>query len=257
MSDRTLLLDGDIFIYQIAVASERATVWDEDVVTRHGDLAAAKEAFEATVGSLKAKLKADNVVVALSDGRNFRKELVRPSYKSERKNTITPIVLKPLKEWVRETFKCYQRDTLEADDVLGILATSEKIIPGRKCIVSTDKDMAQIPGFLYNPNHPEQGARKISERDADFRFYMQVLTGDRVDGYSGCPGVGPKKAEAILFGISPPWGHVSEVWPAILKAYAEKGLDADFALQQARLARILRAPDYDFKAKAPILWTPK
>ena len=257
---KTLLIDGDILIYWFAVRHEKSTDWsegeDDGVVTRHADLDAAKVDFAAEVERLQEKLKADASVVCLSDARNFRKELVHPSYKANRKNTLTPLALKPLKAWVQEHYKCYLRPTLEADDILGILATSETIIPGKKCIVSTDNDMAQIPGFWFNPNAPEKGAVKISERDADFRFYMQALTGDRVDGYPGCPGVGPKKAEAILFGISPPWGHVSEVWPAILKAYADKGLDADFALQQARLARILRSTDYDFKTKAPILWSP-
>jgi DNA polymerase-1 len=38
---------------------------------------------------------------------------------------------------------------------------------------------------------------------------------------------------------------------------AEKhGLSEEYMLRQARLARILRASDYDFKRKEPILWLP-
>jgi DNA polymerase I len=36
----------------------------------------------------------------------------------------------------------------------------------------------------------------------------------------------------------------------------KEGLTEDDALLQARLARILRADEYDFKAKRPILWEP-
>jgi hypothetical protein len=39
---------------------------------------------------------------------------------------------------------------------------------------------------------------EITEAQAD-RFHMiQTLTGDVTDGYPGCPGIGPVKAEQIL-----------------------------------------------------------
>jgi DNA polymerase-1 len=41
-----------------------------------------------------------------------------------------------------------------------------------------------------------------------------------------------------------------------VEAYAKKNLTADDALVQARVARILRHTDYNFKTKEPILWTP-
>ena len=39
-------------------------------------------------------------------------------------------------------------------------------------------------------------------------------------------------------------------------AYVEAGLTDAHALTQARVARILRASDYNFKERTPILWTP-
>ena len=41
-----------------------------------------------------------------------------------------------------------------------------------------------------------------------------------------------------------------------MEAFEKKGLTEDDALLQARVARILRASDYDFKKKEPIMWTP-
>jgi DNA polymerase-1 len=40
----------------------------------------------------------------------------------------------------------------------------------------------------------------------------------------------------------------------IVEQYAKKKLGGGVALQMARCARILRASDYDFKNKKPILW---
>ena len=57
---------------------------------------------------------------------------------------------------------------------------------------------------------------EISEADADRYFLTQVLTGDTADGYKGVPGIGPKKAEAIL-GPRPDWA-------AVEKAYIDAGL---------------------------------
>ena len=40
-----------------------------------------------------------------------------------------------------------------------------------------------------------------------------------------------------------------------MAAFEKKGLTESDALVQARVARILRASDYDFAAKKPILWS--
>jgi DNA polymerase-1 len=78
------------------------------------------------------------------------------------------------------------------------------------------------------------------------------VLGDAVDGYSGCPGIGPKKAETVLAnakdGVSP--------WGVIVGAYVKAGLDEEDALLQARLARILQFGDYDLKTNKVKLWEP-
>jgi DNA polymerase-1 len=39
-------------------------------------------------------------------------------------------------------------------------------------------------------------------------------------------------------------------------AFAEKDLSEEVAIENARLAKILTANDYDFINKQPVLWTP-
>ena len=41
-----------------------------------------------------------------------------------------------------------------------------------------------------------------------------------------------------------------------MSLFVKAGLDEEAALVQARVSRILRASDFDFKAKQPILWKP-
>ena len=46
-------------------------------------------------------------------------------------------------------------------------------------------------------------------------------------------------------------------WKTVVSAFEKQGLSENDALTQARVARILRAEDYNFKTHKPILWTPK
>ena len=111
--------------------------------------------------------------------------------------------------------------------------------------------MKQIIGKQWMLHRADEGFIEVTPEEADRWFYMQTLTGDATDGYSGCPGGGPKKAEAILEAAG------ENPWPAIVAAYEKAGLSEEAALQQARVARILRASDYNFKKKEPILWKPQ
>ena len=138
-------------------------------------------------------------------------------------------------------YRVIQLPSLEADDSMGIYATK---YPGN-IIVSPDKDMRQIPGDIYNMTDkftvtPEEGAKW---------HLIQTLAGDQTDGYSGVPGIGIKRAEALF-------EQNGYSWQTVVKAFADKGLGEDIALQNARLAKILTNDDYDFGRKQPILWNP-
>ena len=82
---------------------------------------------------------------------------------------------------------------------------------------------------------------------------IQTLTGDQVDNIKGCPTVGEVKARRIL---APHMHSYKEMWEAVVDTFKKNGLSEKVALMEARMARILRASDYDFKTKKPILWSP-
>ena len=248
MASRTLLIDADIFIYQAATNAEIALEWAEDEWTLHAHAGPAKEWIRDKFERLADELKAEAWVAAVSDPGSFRKELVDPTYKSNRKKKRQPMIRKALRDFVMDELNGFMRLGLEGDDVLGILATAKTLYPGEKIIVSTDKDMKTIPGKLYNDG---KGTRTVvSPWEADLWFLMQTLMGDTTDGYPGCPGFGPKTAEKLLAGVN----TLAAGWSAVVKAYEKAGKTKADALTQARLARILRASDYDFKKKEVILW---
>jgi len=241
-----LALDADILIYKAASSAEVEIDYGNDIWSLYTDLKDAKAAFQFQLDKITEKLGIKDFVCCLSDHKsNFRKQ-VDPTYKSNRKGTRKPVGYVALCDWVEETFQTFRKPTLEADDCLGILATMPQN-QGDKCImVSDDKDLLCCPGKLYRPTKDE--FVNITEADADRAFFTQVLTGDTTDGYKGVPGIGPKKAEAIL-GARPHWAAVEQ-------AFTKAGMTKDDAIQQARLARILRFSDWDEEKGEVKLWHP-
>ena len=252
----TILLDGDIVAYQFASAAEKETYWGDGLWTLHSQEQDTIPPMEDFLDGLKDKLKADRLIVALTDGVNWRKDVL-PSYKSNRAEKRKPIILPVVRQHLLDNYETFLRPTLEGDDVLGILMTSRKLVPGDKVLVSIDKDMKTIPGSHY---HMREGRHfEVSPAYAQYCHFFQTLTGDQTDGYSGCPGIGPKKAEGILENFT---NHeagtfdAKAAWAQIVKVYEKAKLGPDEALTQARVARICHASDYDFKEKKVKLWCP-
>ena len=243
---RTLLVDGDIVCYRIASAIEVATEWENDMWTLHADAKLGKELLDNALRKYLKELNCKDIVVALSDKNNFRKKLF-PEYKSHRKKVRKPIIVKPLKEYIYKKYATYRLPDLEGDDTLGILATST--YKDNCIILSSDKDMRTIPAFHHfiHDNHTEL----VDEKTANYYFMFQTLTGDLSDGYSGCPSVGAIKAERVLYNSEK---TLPSMWKAVVEEYKRNNLTEKDALLQARMARILRNQDYDFKKKKPILW---
>lgn len=270
---RTLLLDADIVAYRCSASNEQRIDWGDGVRSTASDFRAAKRAARDFIDALVADLDADGVIVCLSDDfDNFRKGIY-PAYKSNRASVERPQHLYDLKEWLGQKYDTRIIARLEADDVMGILATEPH--KGERVMVSADKDMQTIPALLYNPNKDELGIRSISPEEAERFMLWQAICGDQTDGYPGCPGSGPAAADKLLEGIgweayvhtfkSGPrkgleekrWREVDMGcrWAAIVSAYEKAGLTEADAVTQVNLARILKHEDFD--GKRPIPWRPR
>ena len=258
---RVALIDADILAYQAAAVSEKATDWGEGLWTLHAFEEEAALAFETSLNRVLEKVEATNFFLAFSDSTNWRKDVL-PTYKGNRAETRKPMLLKWVRQYAQK-YNCITIPTLEGDDVLGIWATTKsKLDPVREFIIcTTDKDLKTIPGKHYNFGRDE--FFEVSEHQADYWHMMQTLTGDATDGYVGVPGCGPKTAEKILqkaLDEGTPWANPQQLreiyWKHVVAAYDKAGFGEEEALVQARVARILRAEDYDDVQKKVILWTP-
>lgn len=253
----TLLIDSDIVAFKFASTAQETYDWGDGVKSVHvGDFEPVKAQIDDYLADLLVRLKATDLLICLSvpSSEGFRKGIL-PSYKDNRANVARPVLLQPAKDYMAEKYPSYIRPTLEADDVMGILSTHPNLIPGKKIIVSEDKDMLTIPGWLFNPRK-DRKPHMVPEHDADYWHLFQALTGDTTDNYKGCPGVGPVKARNALITENLRHLPVADMWASVVALYESKGLTEDDALLQARVARICRHTDWDFQNKQVRLWTP-
>ena len=239
---RTLLIDGDIVVYQYSSTVEHEIDWGDDVWSLWADAKEAQQLILQYLDILVEETAADDFIFCFSDKDNFRKD-IDSTYKSNRKGKRKPVCYKAVKEWIQDQYKTETWDRLEADDVMGIMSTAD-MLAGEKVIVSEDKDMKTIPGLLWRSGE----MHNISQEEADYNHLYQTLVGDSTDGYPGLRGVGDKRATELL---------KTPTWETVVKAFEKAGQTEEDALVQARLARILRASDYNFEFDQPRMWSPE
>jgi len=248
MSDNiVMLVDADVLAYEAAFIAQEPIQWEEDMWTLHGDMGIARDCVHRRLDAFREKLGATDMMLALSDPRNFRRKL-NPLYKAGRRKTLKPILLREVRKWIAGEFPTSCWRNLEADDVLSILATERPNRKDTRIIVSIDKDFRGVPGRFYDFNRDEY--HKPTVREADEFHLVQTIAGDYGDGYTGVPSIGMKRGRDYL-------KKHGYVWEAVVKLFEKHGLDEGEALMNAWMARLLRKPDYNLKRKElRYLWTP-
>lgn len=241
----SLLIDADIILHKVACVTEKVIDWGDEITTAQCSLSDASSTVTQHLYHLQDRFEDHKLVLVASSTTNFRKDLW-PDYKGHRTQR-KPVGYGLIKGWLQQEYGLVIVPGLEADDVIGIMATSPKFKDA--VMVSTDKDFKSIPGKLYNPDRDE--LVETNEYSADKYHMYQTLIGDPADGYKGCPGIGAIKAEQMLENEPP-----EKWWGIIRTAYEAKGLTEEDALLNARMARILRRTDWDAAKKEPILWVP-
>jgi DNA polymerase I len=247
----TILIDADMVVYEMCSACEVETNWGDDFWTLHAD---AGEAFQRVddrvaflVDSVLRSMKyvgEYKIIMFLTDTRytpNWRNSILS-TYKASRKGKRKPVCYWAVVDKVKEAYEVVSEPGVEADDLIGIYATSTE----NTVIVSGDKDFLSVPGMNYNSRTGD--LKKVTVAQADRYHLYQTLIGDTTDGYTGCPGCGPVMADKTL--------DADCSWEAVLAVFLKKGFTEADALVQARVARITRADCWDSKAKKVILWQP-
>lgn len=241
----SLLIDADWLVHSACAACECDIRWDEWINTLHLEQGDVKDYIAMRLNYWCDLTSDKEVVMCFSDYPTFRHD-IHQEYKANRIGKRKPLGLRDIRTWVGENYITRVCSGLEADDVMGLLATG-RLVPD-PIIVSIDKDMRTVPGSLLANDQVET----VSPLEANRTWMKQTLTGDTSDNYPGLKGVGPVTAEKILG----PACTLPEMWEAVVAAYQKAGLTLMDAVFNARMARILRHGDYDFRTGEVQLWDP-
>jgi len=277
----TLLIDADMLLFRTMTANEIEAELGPDVWVRWAELGTVREEFWGLIDEWREAFDAD-YRLCWTGSSAFRKRIA-PDYKANRSSRPKPIGYGALKHELLTYPKTYGHDEIEADDWLGILAGACRKAGEQSIVVSGDKDLDQVPGRHYWPwgiKKKESEGLGVLEWDNELLpvedrkaiqwtvgqdysekfFYKQVLIGDSTDNIPGCPGVGKVRADQIVDKYST--AELVECWQEIVGRFTKARKEdhvwepETFALQQARLVRILRHGEYNAETRTVDLWTP-
>jgi len=213
------LIDASIYLFRAWFSIS------DEVSTSAGQPTNAVYGFTGFLCSLLEQTNAEHIGVAFDESlsKSYRNEIF-PDYKANR--DPAPEELKRQFRWAREVaesmgLSCFADDRYEADDLIGTLASHWRQRGHPVCIVTSDKDLAQLVDkndtwwdFTRNQklNHAKIKDKfgVYPEQIADFL----ALTGDTVDNIPGIPGIGPKSAAALLGhfdNLEALWERIEEV----------------------------------------------
>jgi 5'-3' exonuclease len=272
----TLLIDGDTIAFVAAAAVQGMVDEGGSNFRSYANFDQGRVVVENLLtesARICGALDAERLVF-ISDKANWRKD-VASDYKMNRvaSSQERPILLDPLKDYLREFHGATSIEQLEADDVIGIELTARPY--GSACSVGRDKDFKTIPGWHFRIQ--TNGPFEMTPVEADAFFYAQALAGDRVDNIAGAKGIGMTRAEQIVeagMKVVPQRGLITrgpnkgkettkwvnqpcdDMWEIIVSHYEKAGGTEQDALKNARLTNILRNHQFDLKTGKITLWNP-
>lgn len=248
------LVDADSLLYRAVAGIQENVQWEDGSWSYFSNPTKTKELFDSFVEDILENTGCEEYLLVFTGEYNFRYDVLE-SYKHNRASIKHPLLLlKTLKEYVQTKYNSYLAEGVEADDYCTWLMYKQ---PTKWILCHIDKDLNQAVGYHYNYN--KKTFYNVSLEEADYFFYYQTLAGDVTDGYKGCPGIGPKKADKVIQAVREEKGvDVTEAdyWAAIVATYESKTLTEEDALQQARMARMLRPSEFN-GTEITQLWKPK
>ena len=194
-----LLVDADSLIFA-SCYKKREHKDDERFYTDIEDSKAKfDEQFMSIVNKLEDMYNVERVITFSGSKGNFRK-LITPVYKANRKKQELPPLLDDMHQFVKDEYNSVWGFGIETDDMVARYwkELSNEVGRNNVMIVSIDKDYKQFPALIYNYHYKHKEVLDISEEEALYNFYEQMIIGDTADNVNYFKGKGKKYAEKYL-----------------------------------------------------------
>ncbi|MDY4740379.1 MAG: DNA polymerase I [Alloprevotella sp.] len=206
--EKIYLLDAYALIYRAYYALIRSPR-----INSKGENTSAIFGFVNTLEDLLRKEAPEYIAVAFDPaGPTFRHDAY-PEYKAQRE--ATPEDIKRSVPIIKDIIRAYRIPLIEvpgyeADDVIGTLARRSEEAGLEVCMLTPDKDYAQLVSThitMCRPGHAGGGLERLGPKEVCEKYGIEsptqvidllALMGDTADNIPGCPGVGEKTAVKLI-----------------------------------------------------------
>jgi 5'-3' exonuclease len=218
-----LLIDADSLIFA-SCYKKREHPEDDKYYT---DIVDARKKFDSQymkiVNDLEDKYQIDKVLCFSGSKGNFRK-LITTKYKANRKKQELPPLLNEMHEFVKEYYDSIWGYGIETDDIVARYwyNISQDIGRDNVMIVSIDKDYRQFPALIYNYHYKHKEVLDISEDEAMYNFYAQMIEGDTADNVNYFKGKGKKFAEKYFEDCNTQYQYTKKLYKLFKQEYKSK-----------------------------------
>lgn len=181
------------------------------------------EQFMKIVNDLEEKYYIEKVMVFNGSRGNFRKYIGK-TYKKNRDKITLPPLLGDMHKYVYENYKGIRGYGVETDDMVARHwhKLSQQIGRDNVMIVSIDKDYKQFPCLIYNYHYKHRVIINISEQEALYNFYEQMIAGDVADNVNYFKGKGKSFAKKYYLGCKTKYQYTRRLYELFQKEYKSK-----------------------------------
>lgn len=218
-----LLIDADSLIFA-SCYRKRETPDDELYYTYIEDSRNKfDQQFMKIVNDLEEKYPIDKVLTFSGSKGNFRK-LITKKYKANRKKQELPPLLDDMHQFVKDHYDSIWGYGVETDDMVARYwkQISDDIGKDEVMIVSIDKDYKQFPCLMYNYHYKHKEILDISEEEAMYNFYEQMIVGDTADNVNYFKGKGKKFAEKHFKDCTTKYQYTRKLYELFKQEYKGK-----------------------------------
>ena len=185
-----VLVDADSLVWS-SCYRKRETPEDEMYHTLDDAKLKFDEVFMSIINKIEDTYDVDKVITFAGAKGNFRKQISK-TYKANRKESDRPPLLSELQKYVKESYDAIAGEGVETDDVVATYwkTLTTALSRDEVIIVSLDKDYKQLPCIIYDYHYKKQCFYNISEAEARYNFWVQMIAGDSADNVNYCKGYG-------------------------------------------------------------------
>lgn len=218
-----LLVDADSLIFA-SCCRKKETPDDSPYFEKLSDASNKfNEQLMGIVNHLEDFYDIDKVLIFNGSKGNFRK-LITKNYKANRKDSQIPPLLNEMHQWVKDNHNSIYGYGVETDDMVARYWNDLSKEFGRNevMIVSIDKDYKQFPCLMYNYHYKHKQFLDISEEEALYNFYEQMIIGDTADNVNYFKGKGKKFAESYLADCKSNYQYTKRMYELFKQEYKGK-----------------------------------